>query len=63
MRWLRGFRQLGVEVLYLTIAVAVGFAVLGYLTKTGAFNSLEAFPGVGSAARGLKALLYQTYNP
>ena len=63
MRLFKTLRTLGVEVLYLTIAVAVGFAVLGYLSKTGAFGSLENVPGVGAVAKGFKALLYQTYNP
>lgn len=63
MKSLRQFRQLGVEVIYLTIAVAVGFAVLGYLTRTGAFTSIEGVPGLGTVARGFKALIYQTYNP
>ena len=63
MKFFKQFRHLGVEVIYLTIAVAVGFAVLGYFTRTGAFNSIEGVPGVGTVARGFKALLYQTYNP
>lgn len=62
-RLVRSVKQLGIEVVYLTVAVAVGFAVLGYLTRTGAFTSLEGLPGVGAAARGFRALLYQTYNP
>ena len=63
MKLFRSFRHIGVEVLYLTIAVAVGFAVLGYLTRTGAFGSIESVPVVGPVARGFRALLYQTYNP
>lgn len=63
MRLFRNVKQIGIEILFLTLAVLVGIAVLGYLTRTGAFSTVETIPGVGWAARAGKALLYQTYNP
>lgn len=63
MRLFRNIRQIGIEILFLTLAVLVGIAVLGYLARTRTFGTIETIPGVGWAARAGKALLYQTYNP